>query len=804
MGKIRGVLMAAVAAAGLWAVACRDNPTTPAHQHTTAVVAVDKTSLNLQVGDFANLTARPTCACGEATSAAVSWTSSNDAVATVSPTGVVTAVAFGTATVTATADGKATNVAVTVQPTGTVVGALGGIVTSANGAAVLDIPAGALDAPTDITITPVADADFGGDATFLAGSGYEIKPAGAVLHQAVQLRVAFDPAKLPTGVVQEQLRIRERDRAQNQWRDCDQQGLDGQHVRAGLTQFGAFGIIVQPPVGKYVGALGGTVVSADGNAELIIPAGALDVATDISVVKVDDSEFSGDQTYVGNTGYKVEPAGLMLNKPATMNIKYDPANVPGGVDLTQLRIQQRDRTQNRWQDCDQPGIQGHLVGAKVSTFGTFGVTGKAASGPAPVAQVLVRPSVVNVDEGDVVQMSADVQDADGNSLNVPVTWSVDNTSVATIDEDGTLTAIADGTTSVSATAGGKSGGSSVNVSKKVSSVTITGDNTITVGATSQLTAVANGTSGSVSVTFTWTSDNAAVATVSSTGLVTGVAAGTAVVTASAKGVSGTITITVSTTGGGGGGGGGGGETTTTGNNVSWPVVFAEGTGLTGSPVATDAGTRPAATEADALAELLAIAVTSPTAPFWWTGNVVDGTGYYLQATANTWRGQIVDGTGQPKYDAEAAWGDNLTGTGNLSAGHPIRVEVALSATGIGTLQGYNMPYVANPSSPDEIQGTDGTLGDFVPLIYSVGPTLTIEQLSGPGGSVTGVFSTGIISAEVNVGGRIVYGQQFKPTVAGTYRLRFILASGNNVNITSAINGIVVNGGESSIEVTVTP
>jgi len=803
MKRIRGVLMAAVAAAGLWAVACRDNPTTPAHVHSTAVVTLDKSSLNLQVGEFANLAARPTCSCGEATTAAVSWTSSNEAVASVSQTGVVTAVAFGSATVTATADGKTANVAVTVQPTGTVVGALGGTVTSADGEAVLDIPAGALDVPTDIMITPVADADFGGDPLFLAGSGYEIKPVGVVLHQAVQLRLAFDAAHLPTDVVQQQLRIRERDRAQVQWRDCDQQGLNGQQVRAGITKFGVFGIVVQPPVGKYVGALGGTVLSADGNAELIIPAGALDVPTDVSVEKVDDSEFTGDPTYVGHTGYRVEPAGLALNKPATMNIKYDPANVPAGLDVTQLRIQQRDRIQNRWQDCDQPGIQGHSVGAVVSSFGTFAVTGKAGSVQGGPARVIVSPSVVNVDEGDVVQMSADVQDAGGNSLNVPVTWSVDNASVATIDEDGTLTAIATGTASVSATAGGKSGGSAVTVSTKISSVTVTGDASISVAATSQLVATAYSSTGTVvATTFSWASNNTAVATVSSTGLVTGVAEGTAVVTATAKGVSGSITITVSTTGGGGGGGGG--ETETTGNNVSWPVVFAEGTGLTGSPVATDAGTRPAATEAEALAELLAIAVTSPTAPFWWTGNVVDATGYYLQATANTWRGQIVDGTGQAKYDAEAAWGDNLLGTGNLAAGHPIRVEVALSATGIGTLQGYNMPYVANPSSPDEIQGTDGTLGDFIPLIYSVGPTLTIEQLSGPGGTVTGVFSSGPISAEVNVGGRIVYGQQFKPTVAGVYRLRFILASGNNVNITSAVNGIVVNGGESSIEVTITP
>ncbi|MDE3216438.1 MAG: hypothetical protein KGO03_08570, partial [Gemmatimonadota bacterium] len=170
--------------------------------------------------------------------------------------------------------------------------------------------------------------------------------------------------------------------------------------------------------------------------------------------------------------------------------------------------------------------------------------------------------------------------------------------------------------------------------------------------------------------------------------------------------------------------------------------------------------------------------------------------------------QFIDGTGQAKYDAQAYWGDNLSGSASLKAGHPIRLEVALSATGVGTLQGYNMPYVANPSTPDEIQGTDGTLIDQVPLIYTIGPTLTIEQLSGPGGSVVATLSSGAMSAEMNVAGRLVYGGQFKPTEAGTYRLRFILASTTNCQITSVGNttgtATVVSPTETAIEITVVP
>ncbi len=811
-------LVTAAAAGAFWALACSSDqhPTTPEHVHSTATIALSQSAVNLAAGEHVTLSALPKCSCGETVNSAITWSTSDASVATVAA-GEVVGVAYGSATITAAADGKSATATVQVAPSGTVIGAAGGVVTSADGNLVLEIPAGALDANTDITITPLDDAAFNGDPSFLAGTGYDIQPAGVTLHAQVQLRLRFDPAHLPAGVFQEQLRIRERDRVQQQWRDCDHLGLQGEAVMANVSRFGAFGLVVQAPQGTMVGPAGATVVSADGNLQLVIPEGALESAIDIVVTKVEDAEFSGDQNYVPGTAYTVEPAGTTLNKPAGLSITYDPAKVPAGMDVTQLRLQRRDRVQNQWQDCDHTGIAAHTVGANVTGFSTFAITGKPASGggggggggsSASVAWVTVSPSVVNVDEGDVVQLTATVLDSASNVLSVPVTWSVTNPAVATVSSTGLLTAVTNGSTSVTASAGGKTGGSSVNVTKKVSSITITGTTSVQVGSTTQLTATAYTSTGDpVAVTFTWASDNAAVATVDASGLVTGVSAGTTNISASAKNVTGTTVVTVTTTPGGGGGGGGG-ETTTTGNNMSWPVVFADGIGTSGVAVATDPGVRPTTAETAASAELAAIPFASPSAPFFWTGNAVDGTGYYLQGTANAWRAQLIDGTGQGKFDAEAYWGDNLSGSASLKAGHPIRIEVALSATGVGRLQGYNMPYVANASSPDEVQGTDGTLSDYVPLLYTVGPTLVVEQLSGPGGSVTATVSSGAISAEMNVAGRLVYGGQFKPTDAGTYRLRFILAGGANAQITSVGNTTgtahVVSATETAIEIQVTP
>jgi acid phosphatase type 7 len=75
------------------------------------------------------------------------------------------------------------------------------------------------------------------------------------------------------------------------------------------------------------------------------------------------------------------------------------------------------------------------------------------------------------------------------------------------------------------------------------SVTVTPSSaSIAVGGTVQLTATASPPKAATS--FTWSTSNAAVATVSASGLVTGVAAGTATIRASSGGVIGTSTVTV--------------------------------------------------------------------------------------------------------------------------------------------------------------------------------------------------------------------------------------------------------------------
>lgn len=132
---------------------------------------------------------------------AVSYLSSAQPVATVSATGLVTAVAVGTTTITASTDGKSGTIALTVT-TGTVVGPTGGTVTGGNGAVVLTIPAGALATNTPITIVPVAGVPTGAPAGVrFNGTTYQIGTPGLTFAQPVTIKLKYDAATLPLWVM---------------------------------------------------------------------------------------------------------------------------------------------------------------------------------------------------------------------------------------------------------------------------------------------------------------------------------------------------------------------------------------------------------------------------------------------------------------------------------------------------------------------------------------------------------------------------------------------------------------------------
>jgi trimeric autotransporter adhesin len=134
-----------------------------------------------------------------------------------------------------------------------------------------------------------------------------------------------------------------------------------------------------------------------------------------------------------------------------------------------------------------------------------------------------------------------------------VAWSSSATNIATINSSGLATAVALGTTTITA----KSNNSSVTStamltvsSKTVTTITVSPANPTLLlagGQSQQFTASAtfsDGTIGDVTSSCAWTSSNASVATISSSGLAQPVSTGSTVIGASLGGVAGTTTLTI--------------------------------------------------------------------------------------------------------------------------------------------------------------------------------------------------------------------------------------------------------------------
>ncbi len=157
----------------------------------------------------------------------------------------------------------------------------------------------------------------------------------------------------------------------------------------------------------------------------------------------------------------------------------------------------------------------------------------AAGALARLVRVVVTPAEATLAAGTTLQFNA-------TGGTAPYTWSVSDTTVATIDATGLLTALAPGQVTVTATdANGLAGTASVTVT----TVVVSPDTAVLqVGDTLQFTATGG------AAPYTWSVSDTTVATIdAATGLLTAVAPGTVVVTATdadgISGSSGVITVT---------------------------------------------------------------------------------------------------------------------------------------------------------------------------------------------------------------------------------------------------------------------
>lgn len=210
-------------------------------------------------------------------------------------------------------------------------------------------------------------------------------------------------------------------------------------------------------------------------------------------------------------------------------------------------------------DSDNTGVVqidgvGTITAAGPGTATVTASSGSIAAGVHVVVDQVVTDVAVSPDGaalaalGDTVHLAATA--ADANGFDVPdatTAWSTGNASVATVNGQGVVTAVAPGTVNIIAMMAGVADTVVVSVSPVVTTVVVAPDSVelTALGATRTLTASALDANGNAvaGASVTWSSLNTGVATVNTTGVVTSVAEGVGHVLAIVSTMTGSLTDT---------------------------------------------------------------------------------------------------------------------------------------------------------------------------------------------------------------------------------------------------------------------
>jgi uncharacterized protein YjdB len=467
----------------------------------------------------------------------VVWSSSGPA-ASVSTSGVVTALAIGSATITATSEGKSGSSAVTVVgvPVGSVtlqpasssiiVGQTTTpniLVKDANGTIVTNRVVTWASSNTTIASVSSAGVVTGvalGTVTITATSEGKSGTTSVIVSTAPVGSITVQPS--PASVI----------KGQTTTLAATVKDVNGTVVTDRVVTWAANGpnaTVSQTGVvtGINVGAAAITVTSESKSAQVNVTVTPVPVGT----VTVTPSSASVGELQTTTLAVAVKDANGIV---VTDRVVAWASSNPLVASVTQLGV-----------------VSGLVAGTTNITATSEGKVGSSAVTVTllPVATVAVTPSPLNTFVGSTAQMSATTKDAFGNVVTGrTVTWGSSNAGVATVSSSGLVTGVASGTATITATSETKSGTSTVNVSPvPVATVTVTPANpSVAEGGTVTLTATTKDANGNVLTgrVITWSANPTDVATVSQSGVVTAKKKGTATVTATSEGKNGGVTVTV--------------------------------------------------------------------------------------------------------------------------------------------------------------------------------------------------------------------------------------------------------------------
>ncbi len=492
-------------------------------------VTLDKDTLDLEKGDVETLVATVTPS--DATDTSVTWTSSKPDVATVDNTGKVTALTTGTTTITVkTNDGSFTDtctVNVTVPVTG------------------VELDRATLDLGLGNTATLVATVDPA-DATNKALTWTSSDPAIVSVDANGTIKALADGSATITVTT-----------ADGTYTDTCVvtvtvpvtgvvilDGAEAASVTKGYTT-SPIPVEVLPAEAdnKEVTyeSLDPTIATIDNTG--CITALAAGTAT-IKVTTVD-----GGFTDTIKIIVEVPETGISLNQPTLdlglgNSVTLTPTFTP--ADATNRNV--------TWESSNEAAVTVDANG-KITAVGdgsaTITVTSKlgytdtcVVTVVVPVTGVTLDKTSLTLEEGQTDTLTATVEPDEADNKNI--TWSSSDETVATVDATGKVTAVNAGLATITVTTedGAKTAVCNVTVIARVTGVTL--DKTaleVFVGRNDTLTATI-APADATDKTVTWSTSDAAVATVDANGKVTGVAVGTATITVTTKDGSFTATATV--------------------------------------------------------------------------------------------------------------------------------------------------------------------------------------------------------------------------------------------------------------------
>ena len=545
--RIRALAIVALAGATLFA-ACGDGATEPSAptpdlpKTTTVTVSPDSATL-MALGDTVPLAVEVLHQNGnEVAQAALVWSSSDASVASVDASGLVTAVGNGAATITV-ASGEASGTAtltveqtaatVTVSPDSATLTALGDT---------MPLTAEVRDKNDNVMAEAVLVWSSSGTSVTSVNASGLVKAVGK---GTATITVASGEASGTATLTVKQ----------------DVSTVTVTPDSATLTALGESMPLTAEVRDRNSQSMGGTTVTWSSNDTLVASVDASGLVTAVgygsATITVSSGETSGTATLT------------VKQTAATVTVTPDSAAATALGDTVPLAAEVRDQNNNVmetavlvWSSSDTSvasvDASGLVTAVGIGTA-TISASSVDASGTATLTveqiavTVTVTPDSTAVTAlGDAVPLAVDVLDRNGQTMaGATLTWASSNTSVASVDASGLVTAVGSGEATITAFSGEASGTATLTVEQVAATVAVTPNSAVVtaLGDTATLAAEVLDRNGQAmaGATVSWASSNTSVASVDASGLVTAVGNGAVKITADFGEASGTATLTVEQT-----------------------------------------------------------------------------------------------------------------------------------------------------------------------------------------------------------------------------------------------------------------